>query len=157
MNGYSKMKAINTQKSRSMDFSDVFSFSQTPKAAKKTDPESDPTSKSHESSQIKESNTEKEDGDGNGEEKFGPVLTRNCSVSSTSGFQLSAVKRAFSVKRSSSVSERYCRIYDQSVTLASPIDAADDGDDEMRATRRSVKKKHRGGKILKACKRLFGL
>jgi len=131
MNGYSKIKAINTQKSRSMDFSDVFSFPQT--------------------SQIKESKTEKEDGDGNGE-KFG-------SVSSTSGFQ-STVKRAFSVKRSSSVSERYCRIYDQSVTLASPIDADDDGDeggDTMRETRRSMKKKHRGGKILKACKRLFGL
>jgi hypothetical protein len=150
MNGYSKIKAINTQKSRSMDFSDIFSFPQTPEAAKETDSKY-PKSKGHEGSQIKESKTEKEDGDGNGE-KFG-------SVSSTSGFQ-STVKRAFSVKRSSSVSERYCRIYDQSVTLASPIDADDDGDeggDTMRETRRSMKKKHRGGKILKACKRLFGL
>ncbi|KAE8007925.1 hypothetical protein FH972_004482 [Carpinus fangiana] len=152
MNGYSKMKAIDTQKSRSMDFSDALSFSQT----KKTN--SDPTSKPHEGSQIKESNAEKEDGDGGNGEKFGAVLSRSCSVSSTSGFQ-SAVKRAFSVKRSSSVSERYCRIYDQSVTLASPIDDDDDeGWDTMRATRRSVKKKkHKGGKILKACKRLFGL
>lgn len=157
MNGYSKIKAINTQKSRSMDFSDVFSFPQTQKAAKKTT--SDPKSKGHESSQIKESKTEKEDGDVNGE-KFGAVLSSNCSVSSTSGLQ-STVKRAFSVKRSSSVSERYCKIYDQSVTLASPIDADDDdgdeGGDTMRATRGSMKKKHRGGKILKACKRLFGL
>lgn len=146
MNGYSKMKAIDTQKSRSMDFSDALSFSQTEKT------NSDPTSKPHEGSQIKESNAEKEDGDGGNGEKFGAVLNRSCSVSSTSGFH-SAVKRAFSVKGSSSVSERYCRIYDQSVTLASPIDDDDDGG----ATRRSVKKKHKGGKILKACKRLFGL
>ncbi|XP_041016314.1 uncharacterized protein LOC121258853 [Juglans microcarpa x Juglans regia] len=94
-------------------------------------------------------------------ERFGAVLSRNCSVSSNSGFQ-SAVKRALSMRRSSStVSERYCRIHDQSMTLASPT-TDHDGDNTARASRRRRSsmdpKKHRpGGKILKACKRLFGL
>ncbi|KAF5444402.1 hypothetical protein F2P56_036884 [Juglans regia] len=98
-------------------------------------------------------------------ERYGAVLSRNCSVSSNSGFQ-SAVKRALSMRRSSSsVSERYCRIHDQSMTLASPPtddDDDDDGDSTASASRRRRSsmdpKKHRpGGKILKACKRLFGL
>uniref|UniRef100_A0A2N9EJN9 Uncharacterized protein n=2 Tax=Fagus sylvatica TaxID=28930 RepID=A0A2N9EJN9_FAGSY len=124
---------------------------------------SDHTSKHQETNQIKDTNTKKtktqeslEDEDGNGE-SFGMVLmSRSLSVSSsTSGFQ-SAMKRAFSLRRSSSVSERYCRIHDQSVTLTSPIDDDEVGD-TMSGTRRSVKKnKYKGGKILKACKRLFG-
>ncbi|EXB30760.1 hypothetical protein L484_001375 [Morus notabilis] len=80
------------------------------------------------------------------------VLGRNSSVSNS----MSAVKRVLSMRRSSSVSERYCRIHDQSVTLASPIDDEDDELEEDK-TRSGKKKKHGGGKILKACKRLFGL
>lgn len=82
----------------------------------------------------------------------------------------SAVKRAFSVRRSSSVSERYCRIYDQSLSMASPThDSNDDvdvvvdygmamewGEEEEKMQPGSEKKKHKRGKILKAWKRLLG-
>ena len=150
------IRIINSRKSKSVDFSDASLF-----PTKNTD--SDHTSKHQETNQIKDTNTKKtktqeslEDEDGNGE-SFGMVLmSRSLSVSSsTSGFQ-SAMKRAFSLRRSSSVSERYCRIHDQSVTLTSPIDDDEVGD-TMSGTRRPVKKsKYKGGKILKACKRLFG-
>ncbi|KAG4937849.1 hypothetical protein GLYMA_16G002700v4 [Glycine max] len=75
-------------------------------------------------------------------ERFGVILGRSASVSSSSQFQ-----RAFSMTRSSSVSERYRRIHDQEDTpiTTSPSIAS--------------KKKQRGGanKILKACKRLLRL
>ncbi|KAK6159659.1 hypothetical protein DH2020_003040 [Rehmannia glutinosa] len=52
-----------------------------------------------------------------------PKFHRNSSVSSSSSSsKSSAVKRAFSIRRSSSVSERYCRIHDQHVVLSSPPD-----------------------------------
>ncbi|KAA8536590.1 hypothetical protein F0562_029068 [Nyssa sinensis] len=82
------------------------------------------------------------------------MLGRNCSISSTASHRFrfdkqstlqTAVKRAFSMRRSSSVSQRYCMIHDQCVTVASPID----GDDETMQTR-SLKKRHRTAKILKA-------
>ncbi|KAK4605341.1 hypothetical protein RGQ29_013420 [Quercus rubra] len=174
MNGYAKIKIINTHnpKSRSVDFSadNVSSFLQTPKKpTKNTD--SDHTSKAQEeSNQIKATNTKytkttqeslQDEEYGNGG-SFGMVLKKSLSVSSTTaGFQ-SAVKRAFSMTRSSSVSERYGRIHDQSVALVSPIDDYEYDDDEevgdnSKGTRRSGKKKYKGGKILKVCKRLFGL
>lgn len=167
MNGYAKIKIINTRnpKSRSVDFSadNVSSFLQTPKNA-----DSDHTSKAQESNQIKGTNTKytkatqeslQDEEYGNGG-SFGMVLRKSLSVSSTTaGFQ-SAVKRAFSMTRSSSVSERYSRIHDQSVTLVSSIDDYEYDDDEevgdnTKGTRRSGKKKYKGGKILKVCKRLF--
>lgn len=134
------------------------------------------------------SDVEEEDGqhDGNNTNgtvsKFGvPKLTRNGSVSSTTctaskRFKLgkqqsssprtrtketvqSVVKRAFSMRRSSSVSERYCRIHDQYVTLSSPFN--DDGDDDMEndtmQTTRSLDKKKKKKGLLKTCKRFFGL
>ncbi|OMO75147.1 hypothetical protein CCACVL1_16313 [Corchorus capsularis] len=114
------------------------------------------------SSATQDSSSEQEDHDHHQEgnnnninngEMFGPRLKRNSSVSSAYAVQ-AAVKRAFSMRRSSSVSERYCRIHDQSVTLSSPFD-----DEELytNGIRRSVKKKNSSGKILKAWKKLFGL
>ncbi|KAL1320069.1 hypothetical protein HN51_064817 [Arachis hypogaea] len=83
-----------------------------------------------------------------GGEKFGVILGRTGSVSSSGGF----LKKAFSMRRSSSVSERYCRIHDHHyVAITSP-----ESDVPVRA-----KKKHssgrEGSKIFKACKRLLGL
>ncbi|KAA3482163.1 hypothetical protein EPI10_004429 [Gossypium australe] len=89
-------------------------------------------------------------------ETFGPKLRRNNSVSSAYALQLQvAVKRAFSMRRSSSVSERYCRIYDQCMSLGSPFV---DEEWDVNGTRRSDKKKKNiKGKILKVWKKLFRL
>lgn len=86
-------------------------------------------------------------------------LRRNSSVSSAYALQ-AAVKRAFSMTRSSSVSQTYCRIHHQSVTL--PSSSFDDEElDTTGSTRRSVKmklkNKYSRDKILKAWKKLFGL
>ncbi|KAJ1385700.1 hypothetical protein SESBI_41443 [Sesbania bispinosa] len=145
MNGYSKINTHSAHKSsRSIDFSDFFSFPQTPK----------PSTSSRNTAPIAEE-PNKTQNSGNGE-RFGVILGRSGSVSSSAsgGFQ-ATMKRAFSMRRSSSVSERYCRIHDQYVAIAS-----DDIDvDDVIGTRRSINKKNSGGggKILKACKRLLGL
>ncbi|KAM1014696.1 hypothetical protein ACFX2I_044539 [Malus domestica] len=185
MGGYSKIKTMGTsssrrsQNSRSIDFSDLQSFAETQIST----PENPTSSKVQEKTNLdlqqeKKNNTthdsSEEDGQikGNGGERFGThvVLKRNSSVSSSSaaassgglglGFQ-SAVKGAFSsMKRSSSVSERYCRIHDQSATttfMTSSIDGDEEDEDEDHQATRSIKKKHKGGKILKVCKRFFGM
>jgi len=143
MNAYSKIggSSSSTHKSRSIDFSDFFSFPQTPKPVRR---KAVPPTKHEEESAHNgcppQSESKKED-EG---ERFGVILGRSCSVSSSSsGFQ-ATMKRAFSIRRSSSVSERYCRIHDQSMAIAS--------DHEL-----EKKRQIRGGKILKACKRLLGL
>lgn len=171
MNGYTKIKIspssnnYSTLKSRSMDFSDSFPFPQTLKPIGDTDTT---TIRAEEPKQIKKkSSPERREGlEDDGEEAgrgvehgsgegFGVILGRCATVSSSaSGFQ-ATVKRAFSMRRSSSVSERYCRIHDQYVALASP-NGHDIGVDEI-GGRRSVKKKQKGSKILRACKRLLGL
>ncbi|XP_058766590.1 uncharacterized protein LOC131640197 [Vicia villosa] len=150
MNGYSKIGSTS-HKSRSIDFSDFFSFSQTPKPTKISNTLE--TIKHVEEPNDNEDIKKREVDEG---ERFGVILGRSCSVSSSSsscaasGFH-ATVKRAFSIKRSSSsVSERYCRIHDQNmVTEAS---------DELVIIDDAIKKKkkHKGGKILKVCKRLFG-
>ncbi|KAK7328330.1 hypothetical protein VNO77_22434 [Canavalia gladiata] len=78
MNGYSKISSGTG----SMDF---ISLPQTPKA----------------SANKREDNDEGVNG-----ERFGVILGRSGSVSSASGFQATFMKRAFSMRRSSSVSER---------------------------------------------------
>lgn len=147
MNGYSKIGSTpttTTQKSRSIDFSDIFSFSQTPKPIRNTTTVVPPTTLEA----INDNEVIKNEG-----ERFGVILGRSSSVSSSScsasGFQ-ATVKRAFSVRRCSSVSESYCRIHDQNMVIASDEFVKEDGDDVTK------KKKQRGGKILKVCKRLFG-
>ena len=67
------------------------------------------------------------------------VLGRSVSVSSSSslsasGFQMT-VKRTFSMRRSSSVSERHCRIHDQYMALGEGIE------EERRSMKKKKKKK----------------
>ncbi|GLT68647.1 hypothetical protein SLA2020_408580 [Shorea laevis] len=70
-----------------------------------------------------------------------------------------AVNRAFSTRRSSSVSERYSRIHNQSMTLETvQFDDEQEAEDTVETVRSVEKKKKRSrGKILKAWKKLFGL
>ena len=174
MNGYSKIvtRKSETHKSRSMDFSDFFSFPQTPKPSRNTAPKMKGEEEANRTKNNKIQNSsfstppEREDikevvNNNNGGERFGVILGRSISVSSSASSSASyssgIVKRAFSMRRSSSVnSERYCRIHDQYMALASPIrdDEIEEGTVEII---RSAKNKHRGRKIFKACKRLFGL
>jgi hypothetical protein len=142
MNGYSKIGSSSTtttsthKSTRSIDF---FSFpppqAQTPKPIRNLPP-----------------TTQREDQG----ERFGVILGRSSSVSNSSssslasGFQ-ATMKRTFSVRRSSSsVTDRYCRIHDQSMAIAS--DELDEDNNINNKTNRGTR-----GKILKACKRLFGL
>lgn len=154
MNAYSK---IDTHKSRSIDF---FSFPQTPKPVpvRKTVP-----STKHEQEESNDHNCCPPQSQSQSEgERFGVILGKSCSVSSSSssstasGFQ-TTMKRAFSIRRSSSVSERYCRIHDQSMAIASDHDLdiiINDGGEG----KTTEKRRQKGGKkILKACKRLLGL
>ncbi|KAI4367400.1 hypothetical protein MLD38_023142 [Melastoma candidum] len=109
-------------------------------------------------------------------ERFGAVLGISSSIASPSdyrkGFQLkskqkvgkySAVKRVFSMRRSASVSERYYRIDKQSYTPADHFDGEDvmDVDEETRSAVNpktvEEQQQHKGGKIMKACKRFFNL
>ncbi|CAL5377962.1 unnamed protein product [Camellia sinensis] len=179
MNGYSKSSTIY--------LSDLQPFSQTPKPIEKTSPNH--TSKTQETKQMRTTNEyppdQLENEDGNGVrfgvilgKKYSSAVSSSSSTASSHRFRLdnkqqgttpplqSAVKRVFSMRRSSSVSEGYCRIHDQCVTLSSSFDDGDDGSEGMYDNNamqtRSVKKKkkkkqHRTGKILKACKRIFGL
>lgn len=62
-----------------------------------------------------------------------------------------AVKRVVSIRRSSSVSETYCRIHDQCLNVSD----FDDGVEEQDQDLQMKKMKKRSG-ILKACKRVFG-
>lgn len=163
--GYSKINIIHSQNSRSIDLSDLVSFSTTPpKSTSKIQLESNLQIKNKLAGTDKQEDDEIQHqdtrfGNGNGSHV---VLKRKCSVSSSSsssGFQ-SAVKGAiFSMRSSSSTaSERYSRMHDQSVTLALPTCIEHDGEDgDDWGTTRSNKKRYKGGKILKACKRLFGL
>ncbi|XP_022762752.1 uncharacterized protein LOC111308584 [Durio zibethinus] len=163
MNGYSysRIKVVGNGNSRSMDSSDLKPLPETSKPTaypipnpKEKNPEIDHIIKNSNPTNTHDSSEQElDDQEGTDGVICGPKLRRNSSVSSAYALQ-AAVKRAFSMRRSSSVSERYCRIHDQSVTLASPFD-----DEELDITgrRRSVKKKKNRGKILKAWKKLFGL
>lgn len=177
MKGYSKINTMmnnvdsSSQKSRSVDFSssDLALFPQTPKPIGKAfhvDPKTQSNQLTHNSTSSnkeKEEEEEEEEYDIQNGGVFGnALLRRNCSVSSANYGLQSAVKRVFSMRRSSSVSERYCRIYDQSVTLASPIhDDIIADDQEVGTTRSAYYKSHKqikgSAKILKACKRFLGL
>ncbi|XVE48547.1 hypothetical protein DITRI_Ditri01bG0010300 [Diplodiscus trichospermus] len=161
MNGfsYSKMKVVKNENSRSMKSSDLMLL---PEITSKptSNPTPNPTVKNpaeiNPNTQDSSEQEDEQEAGNNGEMLFGPKLTRSSSISSAYAIQ-TAVKRAFSMRRYSSVSERYCRIHDQSVTLASPFD---DEELDITGTRRSVKhlkKKNSRGKILKAWKKLLGL
>ncbi|KAL4301669.1 hypothetical protein GQ457_10G022620 [Hibiscus cannabinus] len=161
MNGYSysKIKAEvagnETSISISMESppSDLMPIPEpeTPNPTKTSDPDT------HCSSDQEDEGTD----NGGGEKMFAdPTLRRNSSVSSAYALQLqAAVKRAFSMRRSCSVSESYCRIHDQYVTLTSPLD--EDEVSDITGTKRSAnnnnKKKNTRDKILKAWKKIFRL
>ncbi|KAJ4839450.1 hypothetical protein Tsubulata_017792 [Turnera subulata] len=164
MNGghsmYSKLRQVSILKSRAEDFSDHYPPLQTSKARPSHDCKS---LESTETKVTKKNVTHEAVQVGAQEEEvgqiFGEILSRSCSRSSacsavgsrsgkhSSGLEI-AVKRAFSMRRSSSVSEGYCRIHDQSDLPADPVGKAS----SAHATRTQKKK----GKIMKACRLLFG-
>ncbi|GAU24411.1 hypothetical protein TSUD_391200 [Trifolium subterraneum] len=170
MNGYSKIATTSTHKSRSIDFSEFFSFSaQTPRRRNNTTHlpptpirtttlDQPPANHNYSPPQ-----TQRQDEKG---ERFGIILGRSCSVSASSsssspasGFQ-ATMKRAFSVRRSSSVTDRYCRIHDQSMSIAPDELDEDDHiniDDDDATKNKTNRRRGTRGKILKACKRMFGL
>ncbi|KAL5993316.1 hypothetical protein ACLOJK_014240 [Asimina triloba] len=174
MNRYSKIRASERRQSRSVDFSDL-ALSPPPKIPR---PQiSQIPNKMGESLPEEKQRGEEEEGgmaEEDAGERFGAILSRSCSVSSTTsasqrfggeknpqqqsyGVQTWALKKAFSLRRSSSVSEGYCRIHDQWGAL-SPPPPCDDGDDMQARSARTTttKKKKKRGSFLKACKRLFG-
>lgn len=138
-------------------------------------------SKNQETHDENENENEKENEDvianeekmkGNNNVPSGVKLSRACSVSSaasanrfrldrqgsrsaTTSSSFQSVTRAFSMRRSSSVSEKYCRIHDQGFTISSPI--LDDVAEAYEGMDKKKKKKNGSGRILKACKRLFGI
>lgn len=95
-----------------------------------------------------------------------PQYRRNCSSSTmTPSRQGSSLKKALSIRRTTSVNDRYCRIHRQHAVL--PVDDGDydDHDDNDAAEETDScdtgsatkdKKVGKGGKrLLKACKRIF--
>ncbi|KAL3503845.1 hypothetical protein ACH5RR_033686 [Cinchona calisaya] len=168
MSRYSRIKEVSTKRSQSIDFSDLSFPPKAPKP-KYLYGSNPPDSKIQENKIIPERNIgihasiqvdENEDSVG---EVFGVILSRKCSLSSTSSHNYimceketaslqSAVKRVLSMKRSSSISEGYCRIHLQ---CGHPTDDTyDDNSATLIASKtRSIKRK---GKILRACRRIFG-
>lgn len=156
MNGYSKIGQVSISKSRSVDLSEHHTPLQTPGLTSNHSSERRVTTEIHDSmctanhDSLPEKGQEEEVG-----EIFGVILSRSCSASSRSlkidkqnpAKLENAIKRAFSMSRSSSVSQGYCRIHHQSDFIA----------DEGKATlppARNTKKNR--GKIFNACKLLFG-
>ncbi|KAK9167747.1 hypothetical protein Scep_002938 [Stephania cephalantha] len=175
MNGYSKIRLVGgTNKSKSIDFSDLYSPPKTPKSvtpASKQAPTHDSRG-AHDLVSVEEESgvvgerfvsskrfTTIESNNNNNN-----IENNNNNNKQRSVVIQSAVKRAFSMRRSCSVSEGYCRIYDQTV-MTSPtndhdvvVDHDEGHDDDLMNmhARSDVKKTKRGRKILRACKRLFG-
>lgn len=179
MNRYSKIKLINnTTKSRSIDFSDLQSFPlDITKPIKPQDINFKTQEPKQQTNPLKLNgsppNLEENEEQVNTHEhkSFGAVkLIRNRSVSAAKQSNIAlqtAVQRVFSMRRSSSVSERYCRIHDQCVTISSPSnDDEGEGEEEeidhnntmqTRSVKKKKKKGYTSGRILKACKRLLGI
>ncbi|KAG9456943.1 hypothetical protein H6P81_001451 [Aristolochia fimbriata] len=159
MGGYSKVRVGQGNRSRSIDFSDL-SLTQFSKenpnpvssVRSQGNPEKEKTQKV-----ITEAEGEEEDG-----ERFGAILSRNMSVSAAAAAAAAAsrrlgsesqsnvksvVGRAFSMRRSSSVGEGYCRIHNQCEIVSPPPD-------NLNPSGRSGRRRM---KLLKACKKLFRL
>ncbi|XAR49344.1 hypothetical protein NMG60_11032519 [Bertholletia excelsa] len=155
MNRYTKIKHSSYPESKSTDFSDFIL------------PDAPPSPKQIKTVDTHDPKSTAADEDGNGE-VFGVILNRSGSLSSSAsrGFKQStpaldgsSVIKAFSMRRSCSVSERYCRIHDQSVILASPLEGDEDEYYHSAVRARSTRRRRKEGRsrILKACKRFFGL
>lgn len=192
MNRYAKIKADSNSnsKSRSMNMSaDLKSFStatptttQNPIQFHDTTHHSQSPEIPQEINQIKKNSSRNSDFDDHHQEQqddsktgdgFAVKLTRSSSVSANAAsqqrFRLERagsrkVKRAFSMRRSSSVSERYCRIHDQCVTL--PFDEGDMDSNNggyagetpsTSAEKISSTVKSRSEKFLRVCKRFLRL
>lgn len=160
MNGYSKIRQpFSSNKSRSMDLSsdsDAFSFSH----PNKTNNANNGNTQSQKSMEFDYSPDHAESGKGfssSGGLRFSRQRSgRSERLSSTVE---NAVKKVVSMRRSSSVSERYCKmIYDVDDGLL--VDD-DDGNVEIytttsASTKKKLNKKGNGVGLFKACKRLFG-
>ncbi|MBA0734576.1 hypothetical protein Gogos_018476 [Gossypium gossypioides] len=159
---YSKIKGSDVvdQSSRSMESSDlIVPFPQTSKSTSNPIPE-ESIKNSNPNTQCPSVQDDGDDGEAQGTngEMPVPTLRRNSSVSAAYALQLqAAVKRAFPMRRSSSVSESYCRIHDQYVTLAPPLDDDDESDITGSVKKKNNNYKNRRDKILKAWKKFFGL
>ncbi|CAN1305900.1 hypothetical protein LINPERPRIM_LOCUS26653 [Linum perenne] len=97
-----------------------------------------------------------------------PQLRRNSSVSSAATHLKKRAISSFSfsssnMRRSSSVSERYCRIHDQSSVFLPPASSSSPTHyetqkmDDPVSPSRSVKKKLSKSGIVRACKKMLGL
>ncbi|KAJ0977256.1 hypothetical protein J5N97_012730 [Dioscorea zingiberensis] len=144
MRGYSKMSF--TAKSRSMDFSELTQSSPPP-------PPPPPNKDQEEGQQVKMKNHEEENIINGGvlnEDKFGVVLRRNFSSSSSSSQRIRApdvLKRAFSMRRSSSVADGYWRIHD---TGDQDVVQEEEDDDEQQQQDMKRSSKRKGMKFFKA-------
>lgn len=149
MSGYSKMSTDLTSKSRSVDLSDLTFSPPHPHE------NPDPTSIMGQQHRAQDHLPWLKQEEGEGGESFGVILNRSCSSASQrfrggershgsrSTSLQSVVKRAFSMRKSSSVAEGYWRIHDT-------------GDGGKQEQQQGPSRKKRG-KILGACKRLLGI
>lgn len=147
----------STAKSRSMEFSDPTFFSTPPKEA--------PEPQQKEAADVNKpvdhfSWLQQEEEEGG--QRFGVILSRTCSSASqrfsngSTGLQ-SAVMRAFSMRRSSSVREGYWRIHDTGdEDGGADLMEEEEHQQQQQQMRYSRKKKKNKGKFLRACKRLLG-
>ncbi|CAL9175017.1 uncharacterized protein LOC135611992 [Musa acuminata AAA Group] len=163
MGGYSRMGVVtgSTAKSRSMEFSDPTFFSPPPKEAPEPQQkEAAGVIKPVDHFSWLQQQEEEEEEEEEGGQRFGVILSRTCSSASqrfsngSTGLQ-SAVMRAFSMRRSSSVREGYCRIHDTGDEDGG-ADLMDEEEEQQQQMRYSRKKKKNKGKFLRACKRLLG-
>ncbi|CAI9786947.1 unnamed protein product [Fraxinus pennsylvanica] len=150
---YSRIRQVSKTRSNSIDLSDISFPSHTPRSiAKNTTKSMDIKQKSPQNNpRMPDSIAEHETEDDIGE-IFGELLKRKCSVPShkdvtEKSYIQTVVKRSFSLKKSSSVSEGYSRIHHQI-----DLTADHDDDEHLNSQARAKKKK---GKILQACRRLF--
>ncbi|CAA3012911.1 Hypothetical predicted protein [Olea europaea subsp. europaea] len=156
---YSRIRKVNKTRSKSIDLSDLSFPYHTPRSIAKNTPKSLEIKQNNlkKNPRMPDSIPEDETEDGIGE-IFGDVLNRNCFVPShedgaEKSYIQTVVKRSFSLKRSSSVSEGYSRIHHQC-----DLTAANEEDDEehMKNSNSQAKPMRKKGKILQACRRLFG-
>ncbi|KAF9661572.1 hypothetical protein SADUNF_Sadunf19G0082600 [Salix dunnii] len=154
MNGYAKIRQVSISKSRSVDLTENHVPLQTPRLTSNHSSEHSGTTKTHDSMCTANHDSLPEKGQEEVGEIFGVILGRSCSASRSLKTDKqnpakveNAIKRAFSMSRSSSVSQGYCRIHHQNDFIA---------DQGKAATPPARNTKKNRGKIFKACRLLFG-
>ncbi|WOL17902.1 hypothetical protein Cni_G26695 [Canna indica] len=156
MNGYSKMGASTdffiATKSRSIDFPDPPKPSLPTQGPRHKELAAGPAA--HDDRLSWRPHNKEEDG----RERFGVTLSRSSSsasqrfASGSTALQ-AAVKRAFSMRKSSSVREGYWRIHDSTGDEDGDEGVVDEEHQHQQQVRYSSKKKK--GKLIRACKRIF--